>query len=65
MKSLAIAVFSFLAGLFAPEFTSVSSTLSWEKLTHIDPVAVAFIVIWLFGVSLLIKKRKGGKGGKS
>ena len=64
MKSLAIAVFSFLAGLFAPEFTSVSS-LSWEKLTHIDPVAVAFIVIWLFGVSLLIKKRKGGKGGKS
>ena len=62
MKPLAIAVFSFLAGLFAPEFSSVSpKSLSWEKLTHIDPVALAFIAVWLVGVSLLLRKRKGGR----
>ena len=55
MKPLAIAVFSFLAGLFAPEFSSVSpKSLSWEKLTHIDPVALLFVVVWLVGISLLL-----------
>ena len=62
MKPLAIAIFSFLAGLFAPEFTSVSpKSLSWEKLTHIDPVALLFVAVWLVGISLLLKKRKGGR----
>ena len=62
MKPLAIAVFSFLAGLFTPELTGVSpKSLSLEKLTHIDPVALLFVVVWLVGVSLLLKKRKGGR----
>ena len=62
MKPLAIAVFSFLAGLFTPEFTSVSpKSLSLEKLTHIDPVAIAFVVVWLVGIGLLLKKRNRGR----
>ena len=62
MKPLAIAVFSFLAGLFAPQYTAISpKVLSLSTLTHIDPVALAFIAVWLVGVSLLLKKRKGGR----
>ena len=62
MKPLAIAVFSFIAGLFAPQYISVSpKSLSLEKLTHIDPVALLFVAVWLVGISLLLKKRKGGK----
>mgnify|MGYP003615518565 CR=1 FL=1 len=62
MKSLAISVFSFIAGLFAPQYTALShKVLSFSTLTHIDPVALAFIAVWLVGVSLLLKKRKGGR----
>ena len=62
MKPLAIAVFSFLAGLFAPQYTAISpKALSLSTLTHVDPVALLFVVVWLVGVSLLLKKRKGGR----
>ena len=62
MKPLAIAVFSFLAGLFAPQYTAISpKVLSLSTLTHVDPVALLFVVVWLVGVSLLLKKRKGGR----
>ena len=62
MKPLAIAVFSFLAGLFAPQYTALShKSLTLSKFSHIDPVALAFIAVWLVGVSLLLKKRNGGR----
>ena len=59
MKPLAIAVFSFLAGLFAPQITGIS--ISIANLSQFDPIAVAFVSIWLIGVSLLLKKRKWGR----
>ena len=62
MKPLAIAVFSFLAGLFAPQYTALShKSLTLSKLLHIDPIAVVCVVVFIVGVSLLLKKRNGGR----
>lgn len=62
MKPLAISAFSFIAGLFAPQYIGVShESLTLSKLTNIDPVAIAFVVVWLVGIGLLLKKRNGGR----
>jgi predicted transporter len=62
MKTLAIVVFSFLAGIFAPELTSLQN-LSLPKihLGSIDPLAVAMIALVAWGISKARAKHKGGK----
>lgn len=64
MKSLAIAVFSFLAGLFAPELSNLSkSNLSFPNIQigSIDPLIIAMAALVLWAISKARAKRKGGK----
>ena len=62
MKALALLLIGFMAGLFAPQYTALShKSLTLSKLTNIDPVAIAFVVVWLVGIGLLLKKRNGGR----
>ena len=68
MKTLAIVIFSYLAGLLTPAFTAQQLSVNLPKTSlnipnvgSIDPVALLFVAIWLIGISLLLKKRKGGR----
>ena len=62
MKALALLLIGFMAGLFAPQYTALShKSLTLSKLLHIDPIAVVCVVVFIVGVSLLLKKRNGGR----
>ena len=68
MKPLAIVIFSYLAGLLTPAITAQQlsvnlpqTSLNIPNVGSIDPVALLFVVVWLVGVSLLLKKRNGGR----
>lgn len=61
MKTLATIIFSFIAGLFAPQYIGIShKSLSIDSIKSVDPIAVICVIIFLVGVSLLFKKRNGG-----
>ena len=61
MKPLAIAVFSFLAGLFTPAITTQKISLSLPNVNGIDPVVIimGLMVVWAIGKARA--KRKGGR----
>lgn len=61
MKSLAIAVFSFLAGLFAPELSKSNLSFPNIQIGSIDPLIIAMAALVLWAISKARAKRKGGK----
>jgi hypothetical protein len=68
MKQVAIIIFSFLAGVFAPISITLPKQLAVSKsaqstLPPIDPIALLFISVGLLGIFLLFKKRNRNRRG--
>ena len=64
MKPLAIVVFSFLAGVFVPELSSLQN-LSLPKihLGSIDPLAIVCVALVAWGISKARAKRMAQRNG--
>lgn len=56
MKTLAIVVFGYIAGVLTPNI-KVVDIHHLPKIAGFDPVALVFIGLFLLGVTLLYRKR--------
>lgn len=61
MKPLAIAVFSYLAGLFTPAINAPQLSLNLPNVNGIDPVVIIMGAAVVWAISKARAKRKGGK----
>ena len=61
MKTLAIVIFSYLAGLFTPAITAPKISLNIPNIGGVDPVVIIMGAAVVWAISKARAKRKGGR----